>query len=199
MLRWSRLVVAFLVAGVMACEGPTGPQGNANVVSGTFSVADADYIDAFWYLPVEGGVYGHQAQVATVTVPAITSDIVSDGLVLVYVRTPTTSLPAPAPTHWAALPFQQIGLGGGYLMSLKYAYSVGTVRIAYLHERTDTSVAVPSVYTVTLPTYEFKYVAVAGEPAAQLAASVDLRDYEAVLRALGSRVAGGLVGHSSSR
>ena len=181
----SRFIFAALtVAGLAACEGPAGPQGNANVVTGTFTLADADYVDGFWNVPVEGGTYSHQAKVAAMNVPAITSDIADDGLVLVYLRTPSTE--TGAPDQWTPLPFHQIGLFGGYLISVKAAYSTGTVRIGYLHEQTDTSVAVPSVYTETVPTYEFKYVAVAGEAAAQLA-TLPVRDYGAVTHVLAGR------------
>ncbi len=176
---------------VLACEGPAGPAGadgadgqpgNANVVSGTFSVAPAAYADSFWYFPIAGGTQGNPAQVATVAVPAITADIANNGAVLVYLKVPAT--PVGASTRWTLLPFHQGGMFGGFLVSIKAAVQTGQIAIGYMHEQTDTSVTVPSVYTVTLPIYEFKYVAMSAVPASAVAAYAQLGDPDRVLAAL---------------
>jgi hypothetical protein len=162
-----------LAVVVTACEGsdgpagPAGPPGNANVTSGTFTVAPAEYVNDWWYMPVDGGTQANPAKVATVAVPAITADIVNNGAVLVYLHVPAAST-GPS-THWALLPFHQGGFGGGYLVSIKAAVTTGQVRIGYAHEVTDNATQPPPVYNAALPSYEFRYVAIAGvAPAAAL-------------------------------
>jgi hypothetical protein len=173
---------------VLGCEGPVGPSGpagsagNANVVSGSFSVAPGDWTNDFWYFPVDGGTQGNPAKVATVAVAAISAAIVSDGAVLVYLKVPETS--TGASTHWTLLPFHQIGSGGGYLVSLKAAAKEGEILLGYLHEPTDASVVIPETYSATLPTYEFRYVAMAGVPAAAVASYARFPDPDQVLVAL---------------
>ena len=154
-----------LIAGLAACDGEAGPAGPpgedgvANVLSGTFSVAPASYTNGFWHFSIAGGTQANPAKVATVAVPAITSDILQNGAVFVYMRTPST--PTGAADHWTLLPFHQGGFGGGYLVSIKAAVRAGEIRIGYAHETTGATTA-PDVYAVTLPTYEFRWVAIDG-------------------------------------
>ena len=186
-MRFASLLILVTLT-VLACEGPAGPAGpagqpgNANVLSGTFSVPPTSYADTFWYFPVEGGTQGNPAQVASVAVPAITADIATNGAVLVYLKVPAT--PVGPATRWTLLPFHQGGMFGGFLVSIKAAVQTGQIAIGYMHEQTDTSVAVPSVYGVTLPTYEFKYVAISAVPASALATYIELGDPDRVLAAL---------------
>jgi hypothetical protein len=163
MQRHGLLLFSALV--ISACEGDAGPAGPpgadgvANVSSGTFTIAPSAYSNGFWHFSVDGGTQANPAKVATVPVPAITADVLSDGAVFVYLRTPVTST-GPA-EHWTLLPFHQGGFGGGYLVSIKAAVRAGEIRIGYSHESTSTS-APPSVYDVVLPTYEFRWVAIQG-------------------------------------
>jgi hypothetical protein len=161
-----RIAYVFLIVfGVVACEGdagPAGPPGNdgvANILSGTFTISPSAYTNGFWHFAVDGGTQANPARVATIAVPAITSSILETGAVFVYLRTPTTST-GPA-DQWTLLPFHQGGFGGGYLVSIKAAVRAGEIRIGYSHESTD-AVTPPSVYGVTLPTYEFRWVAMQG-------------------------------------
>jgi hypothetical protein len=148
-----------------ACEGdagPTGPPGEdgiVNVSSGTFTVAPSAYANGFWHFPVAGGTQANPAKVATVAVPAITSSILANGSVLIYLRTPST--PTGPNDHWTLLPFHQGGFGGGYLVSIKAAVRPGEIRIGYAHETTGATTA-PDVYAATLPIYEFRWVAIEG-------------------------------------
>ena len=162
-------VSAFLLmAGIAACEGDAGPAGPpgedgadgvANLLSGTFTVAPTAYTNGFWHFPVTGGTQANPAKVAIVSVPAITNGILTNGAVFVYLRTPST--PVGALDHWTLLPFHQGGFGGGYLVSIKAAVRAGEVRIGYAHETTGPTTA-PDVYAVTLPAYEFRWVAIQG-------------------------------------
>lgn len=66
------------LVALLSCEkevviGPRGPQGNANVQSGTYTVADWIYHEPSYY--------------GEISVPFITEDIVREGAVLVYVET----------------------------------------------------------------------------------------------------------------
>jgi hypothetical protein len=169
------LAVFLLIAGLAACEGDAGPagppgeDGAANVLSGTFTVAPAAYTNGFWHFPVAGGTQANPAKVATVSIPAITNEILTNGAVFVYLRTPST--PVGALDHWTLLPFHQGGFGGGYLVSIKSAVRAGEIRIGYAHETTGPTTA-PDVYAVTLPTYEFRWVAIQGTVAGTVNASV---------------------------
>jgi hypothetical protein len=155
-------LLAFALAACEGDQGPTGPAGNANVSSGTFTLAPSAYANAFWFFSVEGGNQGNPAKVATVEVPEITGAVLNDGAVLVYLRIPST--PTTPADEWTLLPFHQGGFGGGYLVSIKASVEEGRIRIGYVHESTSGS-APPDVYQVTLPTYDFRWVAIAGPPA----------------------------------
>jgi hypothetical protein len=163
--------LALIIFGIAGCEGdagPAGPPGNdgvANILSGTFTIAPSAYSNGFWHFGVDGGTQANPARVATVPVPAITSSVLDNGAVFVYLRTPTT--PTGPADHWTLLPFHQGGFGGGYLVSIKAAVRAGEIRIGYAHESTDAT-APPSVYGVTLPTYEFRWVAIQGSVAGSL-------------------------------
>lgn len=165
--------VFLVVAGLTACEGdagPAGPPGNdgiANVSSGTFSIAPTAYTNGSWHFPVAGGTQANPAKVATVAIPAITSEILASGAVLVYLRTPST--PTGPLDHWTLLPFHQGGFGGGYLVSIKAAVRPGEIRIGYVHESTGPA-APPDVYSASLPTYEFRWVVIEGMTANALGA-----------------------------
>lgn len=151
-----------LAVALAACEGdqgPTGPAGNANVTSGTFTLAPSAYVNDFWYFSVEGGNQGNRAKVATVEVPDITGAVLNDGAVLVYLRIPSS--PTTPADEWTLLPFHQGGFGGGYLVSIKASVDEGRIRIGYVHESTSGSTP-PDVYQAALPTYEFRWVVIGG-------------------------------------
>jgi hypothetical protein len=172
MMRHSASVF-LIIAATAACEGDTGPAGPAgqdgigNVLSGTFTVAPSAYTNGFWHFPVAGGTQANPAKVATVSVPAITSTVLASGAVFVYLRVPSS--PTGASDHWTLLPFHQGGFGGGYLVSIKAAVRTGEIRIGYAHETTGASTA-PDVYAVTLPSYEFRWVAIEGAAGSALGA-----------------------------
>ena len=173
-----------LLTSLAACEGDAGPAGPpgedgvANILSGTFTVAPTAYTNGFWHFPIAGGTQANPAKVATVPVPAITNEILTNGAVLVYLRTPST--PVGAPDHWTLLPFHQGGFGGGYLVSIKAAVRAGEIRIGYAHETTGPTTA-PDVYAVTLPAYEFRWVAIQGTVPGTLSTSVALAGPEALI------------------
>lgn len=177
--------IALLAFVVMACEGeqgPTGPTGNANVVTGTFIVDSLAWADTLWTYPIANGTVGRPARVFNQVVPGITSDIANNGTVFVYLHVPdglTFDL-----VNWTPLPFHQAGLTNGYLVSWKYAYAAGKIQLAYMHESTDNTAA-PPASGVTLPDYEFKYVAMSGVPASVVAALAKETDPQRVLAALG--------------
>lgn len=150
------------------------------MLSGTFTIAPSVYANSFWHFPVAGGTQGNPAKVATVAVPAITSALLENGAVLVYLRTPAT--PTGPSDRWTLLPFQQGGFGGGYLVSVKAAVRAGEIRIGYAHETTGASPA-PDVYAVTLPAYEFRWVAIEGTTAGALGALVSADGPDAMIGA----------------
>ena len=166
-----------LVTGLAACEGDAGPagplgeDGAANILSGTFTVAPSAYTNSFWHLPVAGGTQANPAKVATVAVPAISNEILTNGAVFVYLRVPST--PVGAADHWTLLPFHQGGFGGGYLVSIKAAVRAGEIRIGYAHETTGPTTA-PDVYAVALPAFEFRWVAIQGTVAGSMNAVADM-------------------------
>jgi hypothetical protein len=172
--------IALVALVLMACEGPTGPMGNANVVTGTFTVDSLAWTNGFWRYPVSNGTAGQAARLFTRSVPAITTDIATNGAVLVYLRVPDGTL---ALVNWAPLPFHQSGLSPGYLVSWKYSFAAGKIDLAFMHESTN-DVAPPPVADVVMPDHEFKYVAMSGVPAAMVARLTRETDPERVLAAL---------------
>lgn len=159
-----------------------GPQGNANVVSGTFTLVDADYQLGTWAISTgSSSVTGLSAKVALKNIPAITAGIFNTGTVLVYLKTPSNL--SATPTVWTPLPYDIRTFTTGYLISIKFNYETGKLRIYYMFVKTDAAAANISVSNETVPAYEYKYVIIAGN-AGERASSlgIDLNNYSEVAK-----------------
>ncbi|PSL48104.1 hypothetical protein CLV51_102966 [Chitinophaga niastensis] len=170
------------VPGPGGSAGPQGPPGNANVVSGTFTLVSTDYVTDYWTIGTgNGGALGITARAALKNIPAITAGIFNTGTVLVYLKTPV-SLGSTA-TVWSPLPYDIRGFNAGYLTSFKFNYEAGKLRIYYMIVQTDAAaVNVPDVTVAVIPSYDYKYVVIAGTAAARASQAINLKDYNEVAR-----------------
>jgi len=111
--------IGCLLLMTMGCKkgevGPQGPEGNANVFSKTFSPSNIT-----WTSLTE---YGTNYKVADLSIPEITSDIVTNGSVLVY-----SELIFSGQT-WTPLPVSYLELGITKFVS--YGVKTGSVRLRY--------------------------------------------------------------------
>lgn len=67
------IVLILLLFTAFEKEGPRGPEGNANVLSGTYIISNWSYSEPSF--------------VGDITVPDITQDIIQNGAILVYIET----------------------------------------------------------------------------------------------------------------
>lgn len=77
---WLLLCVSLMVLGCEGPEGPTGPAGPAG---------SANVIYSGWYSPepwVAETIFGIAERTFTMTTPALTQEIIDNGVVLVYMR-----------------------------------------------------------------------------------------------------------------
>ncbi|RBL89207.1 hypothetical protein [Chitinophaga flava] len=177
------LVLSACKKGDTGPAGPAGPQGpanNANVVSGTFTLTNADYVNGYWAMSTgPGSSMGYGAKVATKNLPDLTAGIAGNGTVLVYLKVPDGV--GGNVNLWTLLPFDIPNINVGYFIAIRNTVDVGKVKVYYLYMPTDKSVVVPNIFTATLPDYTFRYVLIAGNAnARQAAPPVDYADYEAV-------------------
>lgn len=172
-------------AGATGAQGPAGPTGpkGPGAVSGTFSLVNTDYKQDFWSISTgPGSSLGISARMALKNLPAITADVFNTGTVLVYLKTPGTF--GGDNTSWSPLPYDIRGYDLGYLTSIKFNYEAGKLRVYYLIVQTDAvpTKTVPSVSTITIPSYDYKYVIIPGTAAVRASSGVDLSDYNAVAK-----------------
>ncbi len=160
-------VLALLPILMTACVGPVGPRGqdgrdgrdgqdgNANVFSINYVVQAADWYDV--------GTPGTDDffLALDLDVPEITTDIVENGLVLVYYR-------ADANSPWLALPYTYISHNPSYLEKLDFIYDLQFVGLQSM--ATDKNASAWEGY--------FRLVIADGWPAGKV--DVDQNDYEAV-------------------
>ncbi|RAJ88133.1 hypothetical protein CLV59_101900 [Chitinophaga dinghuensis] len=167
--------------GAQGPAGPTGAQGNANVSSGNFTLTNAQYVLDYWsYQPSPGAGTAITAKMATVTLADITTDIFNKGTVLLYIKQPSSFGANPA--VWAPVPWQISSFVTGYLINVSYTYDIGKLRVYYMFLPTDHAPTspIPNISTVTVPSFDFKYVIIGGNPNARAAAPIDYNNYEAV-------------------
>jgi len=150
----------FVVAGFSSCKkgdkgdtGPQGAQGNANVQTYSFTVASSS-----WTLI--GNEYD-----ATITVPALTQNVLDKGLVSVF-----TSADA---THWSGLPLSFQG------REINFVLSLSTVSLVYTLDNGSSPSSPPN-------NNQFKVIIVPGS--SRLAnPNVNWNDYKEVKAALNLR------------
>jgi len=139
--------------GTPGAQGPVGQDGNANVVSKTFTATQISWTDKT--------IYGTNYKVATLNMPEITQNIIDNGAVLVYGGFFWES-------PWSALPISFFETG----KTSYYTYGIATGKVTLrVHNSTN---AVPST-----PGIPFRVVVIEGKAAGKARSNgVNLNDYE---------------------
>ena len=173
------LVAAALMA--MGCEGergPTGPAGNANVVTGTISPTNEEWlwnsIYCFQTTPMSTTVYF--SRFVDIPVEEITPEIMSTGVVLVFFE------PYPGSGRFTPLPFQFVESNGDYIFNIVYEVMAGNIRLHFFSMLNSAGAVSLDLETYTIATYTFNYTVIAGTALqAMVASEVDLADHDRVM------------------
>ena len=159
-----------LIFGCEGAEGPLGPEGPAGTdgVNGTDGMDGAANLEVV-LLTITTSDFTDSGfvEIASYSVPQLTSNIASDGLVLAYTNLGTTSF-------WVALPLT-LPVQGNTIV-LFYAYRTGTIEIDITREAGPAVASVFSNHTI-------KVVMIEGISKRGL--GVDLADHDAVMNAIG--------------
>jgi hypothetical protein len=135
-------------------QGPQGPIGNANVLTDTFSVYNADWVynSAFYIGGAPGVSDGYFTKYYDRTFPSITSDVLATGAILVYFA----STPDLNRDQWVPLNFSMTI--NGYNFNYVYETSIGMIRLHIFFSKV--TVDPPNIDTYTFPTYRYKIVVI---------------------------------------
>lgn len=178
------LSVLLLTAAVLfsaGCEGeqgPVGPSGNANVVTGTISPTNEEWLwSAYYTFRVSSGVtVSYFTRYVDIPVAEITPEIISAGAVLV------TFEADPGSGKWTPLPFQFTGMSHDYMHNIVYEVMEGSIRLHFFSNPTSSGATPPNLETYILPTYTFKYTVIEGNVLETMTArGVDVSDHGQVM------------------
>jgi hypothetical protein len=171
-------VVALFVAGCEGDMGPAGPAGNANVMAGTISISNAEWLAySSWTMTTDvGTITAKSTRYVEIPVAAITADIIENGAVLMYFE-------AEAGTdQWTTLPVEFLHYTGVYFINIVYEVQEGMIRLHYFLMRAYQGATLPDLATLVIPTYEFKYVVIEGTALLRLRADgVDLSQPDGII------------------
>ena len=181
------LSVLLLTAAVLlsaGCEGeqgpvgPSGADGNANVVTRTISPTNEEWLwnSTFWFRTAPGAGTGYFTRYVDIPVAEITPEIISTGVVLVSFGA------MPASGMWTPLPFQFVAGGYQYIYNIVYEVMEGAIRLHFFNMPNSAGVTVPDLQSYTIATYTFKYTVIEGNVLEGMTArGVDISDHDQVM------------------
>lgn len=166
-------------------QGPEGPpgedgvDGNANVLVKTITITNQNYIDDYLSAKHSNNtLFFFPAKIANIEDPDITEDIVTNGLVLAYIRVPVGL--GFEPSQWTNLPYTYRHINEIYTANYSSAYSLNTFSLAFYFTR-NTEGTMPNIRDWTVADNTIKYVIISGSAMAQMASSkVDYNNVEAL-------------------
>jgi hypothetical protein len=167
-----------LSAGCEGEQGPVGPSGNANVVTGTISPTSEEWLwnSTYWFRISPNSATGYFTRYVDIPVAEITSDIISAGAVLVSFEANTGS------GSWTPLPFQFVEGSAQYIFNVVYEVMEGTIRLHFFFMNNSAGVTPPDLQTYTIATYTFKYTVIEGNLLETMTArGVDISDHDQVM------------------
>lgn len=177
-------VVVLAVAGCEGDQGPVGPSGNANVVTGTITPTNAEWAwMAHYSLEISAGLrMSYFTRYVDIPVAEITSEVLATGAILVSFEAD------PGSGSWVPLPFQYSGTSYDYLVNIVHEVSEGTIRLHYFNMPTSSDATLPDLETLSIPTYTFKYTVIEGtDLQAMTEDGIDISDYGRVVEYLAAR------------
>jgi hypothetical protein len=176
-VSWLLLCCALVILGCEGKEGPAGPTGPAGPAGSANVIYSEWFSPATWDLQTTFGVHERSY---TMTVPALTADIIGHGMVLVYMKFAGID---PAINQ---LPLIIVDFGTSY--DFQFRAAPGTIEVVYFYLSAPTTD--PSVIP---PENQVRYVLIPGGvlaasaqregiPRAQLAGSMISLSYSEVCR-----------------
>jgi hypothetical protein len=157
---------------------PTGADGNANVVTGTISPTNEEWLWAsiFWFQTSPSTAIACFSRYVDIPVAEITPEIISAGVVLVSFEA------RPASGIWTPLPSQFVDRTSQYIFNIVYEVMEGAIRLHFFNMRNSSGVPFPDLSLHTIPTYTFKYTVIEGNVLEELTARrVDMSDHDQVM------------------
>ena len=152
-------------AGPQGPEGPSGPQGPAGEdgTAGTIvrevTLGNDDYSDGEITLKIGNGAYQNRpAKVAVIEDSAVTQQIISDGIVLVYMKHRN----GEEEDEWRPLPERFSSFDEVYHIVYNAGYSEGKIRFYYYFERNREG-SIPDIRDAIVPDQTFRYVIIPGD------------------------------------
>lgn len=184
MRTFTVLFATAIVLLTMGCEGDVGPagppgaDGNANVVTGTISPTNADWLwnSTFWFGTATGTATGYFTRYVDIPVDAITADVIANGLTMVSFQA------HPGSSPWTALPIYFVASNQTYTHVIEYEVREGLIRLHFFFMPNQSGATLPDLSSWNIPTYTFKYSVIAGTAVDSLqAAGIDVSDRGQVL------------------
>ncbi len=181
------LSVLLLTAAVLlsaGCEGeqgpvgPSGADGNANVVTGTISPTSEEWLwrSTFWFQTSPSGASGYFTRYVDIPVAEITPEILSTGAVLVSFKARS------AYEVWTPLPFQFVDGSSQYIFNIVYEVMEGAIRLHFFNMLNSAGASEPDLQSYTIETYTFKYTVIEGNVLEGMTArGVDISDHDQVM------------------
>jgi hypothetical protein len=152
---------ALVAAAVMSCtgkDGPTGPPGTANVISGRDTVANADWSGSTvqtGYQSDPGVIsFSKPARYLDLSIPQIDSVVAAGGAVLVWMQPD----PYDEPTLYVPLPYVFLYIGSGYTYHYEPEILPGKVRVLYYVVDLDNPTSSIDPLAATQATRIFRWV-----------------------------------------
>ncbi len=143
--------------GATGPTGPAGKDGNANVITRSFTVYDSTWtMGGYSFNPSVNSTTTWFAKVYTVVDSAITSGVVDSGMVLVYFRSYSGD------SAWVPLPFSFLDFGRDFSYRILDDFKQYALRIYIFPEPNSSGATVPLIANMHFPPYTFKYLIVSG-------------------------------------
>jgi len=175
-------VTLLLISGCEGEKGPAGPSGNANVVTGTVSTTNEDWLwsSYYWFSTSATGATGYNTRFIDITVPEITSGIISAGAVLVSFEA------RPGSGLWTPLPMQFVDAYEDYMYNVVYELQGGMIRLHFFIMLNSAGASYPDLQNWDIAPYTFKYTVIEGDLLDSMAArEIDVNDHAEILEYLG--------------
>lgn len=178
------MMAVLMLTGCEGDKGPTGPagaDGNANVLTGTISPTNEEWLwNSLYRLETSpGSSTGYFSRYVDIPVPEITADIMATGAVLVFFQ------PYPSEGVWSPLPYYFNSGYAGFSYCYVYQAMEGNIRLHHFYMPNDTNPTIPDLSAAVIPTFPFKYMIIGGE-ALQTAddKGIDLANHDDIVEKL---------------
>ena len=181
LLLASTVLLAISCEGEQGLTGPSGDDGNANVVTGTITPTNEEWLSFAYYWFSISPTYsqGYGTRYVDIPLAEITADVIATGAVLVSFQA-RSGYP-----NWTPLPFQFVPFSGDYIINIVYEVTEGNIRLHYFYMKNDAGVTTPDLGSAEIATYTFKYTVRGGTALEDMEVSgIDISDHEQILEYL---------------